>query len=43
MMERFNIDDAQAFAMLKLMSQDSNTPIAQVAQRVVTDEVWPSR
>jgi GAF domain-containing protein len=42
MMERFNIDDAQAFAMLKLMSQDSNTPIAQVAQRVVAGQVWPS-
>jgi ANTAR domain len=43
MMERFNIDDAQAFSMLKLMSQDSNTPIVQVAQRVVADQVWPSR
>lgn len=40
MMERFNIDDSQAFAMLKLMSQDSNTPIAQVAQRVVAGQVW---
>jgi hypothetical protein len=43
MMERLNINDAQAFAMLKLKSQDSNTRIAQVAQRVVTGEVWPSR
>jgi GAF domain-containing protein len=42
MMERFNIDADEAFAMLKLMSQDSNTPIAQVAQRVVTGEVWSS-
>jgi hypothetical protein len=42
MMERFNIDDAQAFAMLKLMSQNSNTPVAQVAQRVVAGQVWPS-
>jgi AmiR/NasT family two-component response regulator len=43
MMERFNIDDAQAFSMLKLMSQDSNTPIAQVARRVVAGQVWASR
>ncbi|WIM88147.1 GAF and ANTAR domain-containing protein [Candidatus Mycobacterium wuenschmannii] len=42
MMERFNIDATEAFDMLKLMSQDSNTPIAQVAQRVVAGEVWPS-
>jgi hypothetical protein len=27
--------------MLKMMSQDSNTPIAQVAQHVVAGEVWP--
>ncbi len=42
MMERFNIDDAQSFAMLKLMSQDSNTPIAEVAQRVVAGQIWAS-
>ena len=42
MIERFDIDDDQAFAMLKLMSQNSNTPIAQVAQRVVEGQVWPS-
>jgi uncharacterized protein (UPF0147 family) len=34
LMERFNIDAAEAFEMLKQLSQDSNTPIAQVAQRV---------
>ena len=34
LMERFDIDAAEAFGMLKQMSQDSNTPIAQVAQRV---------
>jgi hypothetical protein len=28
------IGQAEAFGMLKQMSQDSNTPIAQVAQRV---------
>ncbi len=43
MMERFNIDDNQAFAMLKLMSQDSNTPIAQLAQSVAAGQVWPSQ
>jgi GAF domain-containing protein len=42
MIERFNIDADGAFEMLKLMSQDSNTPIAQVAQRIVAGEVWPS-
>jgi GAF domain-containing protein len=42
MMERFNIDAAQAFEMLKLMSQHSNTPVAQIAQRVVAGQVWPS-
>lgn len=41
MMERFNIGASRAFEMLKLMSQNSNTPIAQVAQRVVTGEVLP--
>jgi hypothetical protein len=43
MMERFDIDDAQAFEMLKLMSQHSNTPVAQLAQRVVAGQVWRSR
>lgn len=42
MMERFNIDADAAFEMLKLMSQDSNTPISQIAQRVVAGEVWTS-
>jgi hypothetical protein len=43
MMERFNIDAAEAFAMLKLMSQDSNTPLAMVARRVVAGDIWPSK
>jgi hypothetical protein len=34
LMERLGIDAAEAFEMLKQMSQDANTPIAQVAQRV---------
>jgi hypothetical protein len=42
MMERFNIDASEAFQMLKLMSQDSNTPLAAVARRVVTGDIWPS-
>jgi ANTAR domain/GAF domain len=42
MMERFNIDATEAFAMLKLMSQDSNTALAVVARRVVAGDVWPA-
>jgi hypothetical protein len=34
LMERFDVDAAEAFERLKQMSQDANTPIAQVAQRV---------
>jgi hypothetical protein len=34
LMERFDIDAAEAFERLKQMSQDGNTPIAQVAQHV---------
>jgi ANTAR domain/GAF domain len=34
LMERFDIDAAEAFERLKQMSQDRNTPIAQVAQWV---------
>jgi hypothetical protein len=41
MMERFNIDADEAFNTLKLVSQHSNIPIAQVAERVVTGDVWP--
>lgn len=42
MIERFNIDAAEAFETLKLISQDSNTPLAVVARRVVAGDVWPS-
>jgi AmiR/NasT family two-component response regulator len=38
LMERFDIDAAEAFEMLKRMSHDANTPIAQVAQRVSGDD-----
>ncbi|HXO48108.1 MAG TPA: ANTAR domain-containing protein, partial [Mycobacterium sp.] len=34
LMERLGIDAAEAFERLKQMSQEANTPIAQVAQRV---------
>ncbi|HEY1840098.1 MAG TPA: ANTAR domain-containing protein [Mycobacterium sp.] len=34
-MERFDIDAAEAFELLRQLSQHSNMPIAQLAQRVV--------
>jgi GAF domain-containing protein len=34
-MERFSIDDVQAFEMLRRLSQDSNTRLIDVAQRVI--------
>ena len=34
-MERFAIDDVQAFAMLRQLSQDTNTKLLDVAQRVI--------
>jgi hypothetical protein len=41
LMERFDVDAAEAFELLRQLSQDSNTPIAQIAQRVVTDDCPP--
>jgi AmiR/NasT family two-component response regulator len=38
LMERFDIDAAEAFERLKQMSQDGNTPIAQAAQRVTVGD-----
>jgi GAF domain-containing protein len=35
LMERFDIDADAAFVLLKRMSQDSNTPVVRVAQRVL--------
>jgi AmiR/NasT family two-component response regulator len=35
LMERFNIDSVRAFEMLKKLSQDTNTPIRDLAQRVI--------
>ena len=34
-MERFKIDDVRAFAMLRQLSQDTNTKLIDVAQRVI--------
>jgi GAF domain-containing protein len=34
-MERFGIDDVQAFEMLRRLSQDSNTRLVDIAQRVI--------
>lgn len=34
-MERFNTDDVHAFAMLRQLSQDTNTKLLDVAQRVI--------
>jgi AmiR/NasT family two-component response regulator len=34
-MERFNLDSMQAFEMLKRLSQDTNTPIRDLARRVI--------
>lgn len=36
LMERFGIDALQAFELLKRLSQTSNTPLAEVAQRLVS-------
>jgi hypothetical protein len=37
-MERFKIDAVQAFALLKRLSQNSNTPVADVARRLIESE-----
>ncbi|MBX7447979.1 GAF and ANTAR domain-containing protein [Mycolicibacterium sp. 3033] len=34
-MERYNVDDVAAFDMLRRLSQDSNTKLTDVAQRVI--------
>jgi AmiR/NasT family two-component response regulator len=38
LIERFDIDAAEAFELLKQISQGSNIPIAQIAQRVVAGD-----
>lgn len=37
-MERFTIDAAAAFGFLKRLSQESNTPLAEIARRLATTE-----
>jgi hypothetical protein len=34
-MQRFGVDDVQAFEMLRRLSQDSNTRLIEVAKRVI--------
>jgi GAF domain-containing protein len=34
-MERYNVDDVRAFDMLRKLSQDSNTLLSEIAQRVI--------
>ncbi|WP_304108818.1 GAF and ANTAR domain-containing protein [Mycolicibacterium bacteremicum] len=41
-MERFKIDDVQAFALLRKLSQDSNTRLADVADQVIATSLEPS-
>jgi GAF domain-containing protein len=36
LMERFDIDAVRAFELLKRLSQDTNTPLHQIAKRVTT-------
>ncbi len=40
-MERFKIDAEQAFELIKRLSQDTNTPLAELAQRLV-DADYPA-
>lgn len=35
--ERYNIDAVRAFDLLRRLSQESNTPVAEIAHRLVTD------
>lgn len=40
-MERYGVDDMRAFDMLKQLSQDSNTRLTDVAQRVIDTRNTP--
>jgi GAF domain-containing protein len=42
-MERYNVDDMRAFDMLRKLSQDSNTRLADIAQRVIDTRSDDSR
>lgn len=35
LMERFQIDAGAAFQLIKRLSQESNTPVVEIAQRLV--------
>lgn len=34
-MERYSVDDVRAFEMMRTLSQDSNTPLVEIAQQVI--------
>jgi AmiR/NasT family two-component response regulator len=34
-MERYGVDDVRAFEMLRLLSQESQTKLVDIAQRVI--------
>ncbi len=40
-MERFDVDDVRAFNMLRQLSQEANTPLADIAQRVIDTRGGP--
>jgi len=35
LMERFNIDAVEAFDLMRRLSQDTNTPLRHIAERVI--------
>lgn len=41
LMERFNLDALTAFKLLKRLSQESNTPVAEIADRLINTEHPP--
>lgn len=43
LMERFRIEAAAAFGLLKLLSQEWNTPVIEIAERVVRGPQRPKR
>jgi AmiR/NasT family two-component response regulator len=42
LMERFSLSDAQAFAVLLRYSQNSNTKLRVIAERLVAERTLPS-
>jgi AmiR/NasT family two-component response regulator len=41
LMQRFDVDAGRAFAMLKRMSQNHNTPVRDIARRLVVHASAP--